>query len=95
LLKELDLLTEETLTVLTSRNLCNSKFGFLYPILQEVSTDGKVPIEMFMDSTKHRRYYPDIFKLDERRFIVCNDWYFGKVRDNRTPFIHWLIGKIK
>ena len=78
------------LKVLLSSDTCHNLFSMQYPILQEVSRLGSVQKEMFLDCCGRRRYYPDIFKFDDRQFIVCNDWYYGNRRDTRTPFIKWI-----
>ena len=95
ILKEKSLLTDVNLKALTGKSTCYNHFDFSYPILTEVSPIGTIPREMFVDASDNRRYYPDTFVVNGRRFIVCNDWYYGKTRDNRTRFVNWIEGMIK
>jgi hypothetical protein len=90
LLKSKDKLTESVLLNLTSASYCHRRFTCMYPILVEVSFVGTIDRRVFLGGTDNRRYYPEKYYIKNRAFIVCNDWYYSKRRDNRTPFIHWL-----
>ena len=90
LLKEKGLLTDENIKIMTNSDTCHRKFCFQYPILCEVPSVGSISREMFMDATGNRRYYPQPYQINGKRYIVCNDWYNGKIRDNRTPFVDWI-----
>ena len=78
---------------LTDVDYCKDNFDMNYAILQEVdfyTIDEKV----FMDNSGYRRYYPDIITLFDKKYIVCNDWFYNNKstqRDTRTPFIRWVV----
>lgn len=78
---------------LTDVDFCKDNFDMNYAVLQEVdfyTIDEKV----FMDNSGYRRYYPDIITLFDKKYIVCNDWFYNNKstqRDTRTPFIKWVV----
>ena len=79
----------------TLRPIGEDKFDMNYPILQEVNYIGSISSEMFFDQAGNRRYYPDTININENRYIVCNDWYYGVTRDTRSAFARWCFsGKI-
>jgi hypothetical protein len=66
--------------------------NYTFPILREVSKDTYVSDE-YRYENGYARYYPDVIFINNRAFIVSNDWYCkGKSnkRDNRTPFVRWI-----
>lgn len=65
-----------------------------YPILQEVNRVGSINSEMFLDHAGNRRYYPDTIIFNDKRYIVCNDWYYGGTRDTRSAFARWCLSDI-
>ena len=78
---------------LTDVDFCKDNFDMNYAVLQEVdfyTIDEKI----FMDNCGYRRYYPDIITLFDKKYIVCNDWFYNNKstqRDTRTPFIRWVV----
>lgn len=86
------------LSVLTNPDESKRRFDMNFSILQEVSSIGSISKEHFMDTSGHRRYYPDTFSDAGRRFIVCNDWYYNtksNKRDTRTEFVNWVFRSIQ
>jgi len=82
---------DERVTKLTNKGYCKDKFDMNYPILQEVNRFGTINNDLFRDSVGNRRYYPETIILNDKRFIVCNDWYYGNKRDTRTEFAKWCL----
>lgn len=83
--------SEDKLAKLTNKNFCKDKFDMNYPVLQEVNYAGSINKEMFLDHAGNRRYYPDTIIINEKRYIVCNDWYYGSTRDTRSEFARWCL----
>lgn len=96
LLQENDALDNETINILTDKDLCREKFccsGF--PILSEVSFDGELTDE---DCTQNgrQRFYKSKIIIGNRAFVLSNHWYgpSQSMPDNRTPFQAWVMEKI-
>ena len=86
------------ISVLTNPDECKRRFDMYYPVLQEVPILGSIAREYVTDTTGHRRYYPNTFTVNGRRFVVCNDWYYvtkANRRDTRTDFVNWIFRSIK
>lgn len=98
ILKDINI-SDENIDVLldvekTNNNL-KSIYSYTYSILKEVSVNGIITNEMRMENG-NLRYYPDRYFINERAYLLCNDWYYpsiGKknVKDNRTPFLNWVL----
>ena len=84
-------LTDEKVLKLTNRAFCKDKFDMNYSILQEVNLTGSIHNDMFNDHAGNRRYYPNTILIKGKRYIVCNDWYYGSTRDTRTEFLKWCM----
>lgn len=81
----------ECIEHLIDRDYCKRHFDMNYPILQEVSPVGTIDLSMFTDHAGNRRYYPQPIQYNGKRYILCNDWYYGTQRDTRTDFIEWVL----
>jgi len=90
-LKKNSNLSDEKLASLTNKIFCKDKFDMNYPILQEVNFAGSINKERFLDHNGNRRYYPDTIIINNKRYIVCNDWYYGNTRDTRSAFARWCL----
>jgi len=95
LMRRNDNVTTLQWTQLTSKNFCKNNFDMNYPILKEVNLIGSIDEKMFNDAKGNRRYYPDAMKIGDKRYIACNDWYYGENRDTRTKFIHWVMSQLR
>jgi hypothetical protein len=65
--------------------------------LSEVAVDGELENADCYDNTGRQRFYKDKIYVVGRAFVVSNHWYGpGKsMPDNRTPFMQWVLEKIK
>lgn len=84
---------KEDIDRLTDVDFCKTRFNMYYAILQEVNFDINDE-KIFMDNCGYRRYYPDIVTLFNKKYIVCNDWFYNNktnTRDTRTPFVRWVV----
>lgn len=84
---------KEDIAKLTDVDFCKNNFNMYYAILQEIKFDINNE-QIFMDNCGHRRYYPNVITLFDKKYIVCNDWFYNNKsnpRDTRTPFIHWVL----
>ena len=84
---------KEDVERLTDVDFCKNRFNMYYAILQEVKFDINDE-RIFMDNCGHRRYYPDVITLFDKKYIVCNDWFYNNktnTRDTRTPFVRWVV----
>ena len=85
---------ESDIIKLTDPDFCKRNFDMNFAILQEVSMYGEISENDFKDSSFNRRYYPQQIVAFNKRYIVCNDWYYkNKVnpRDTRTNFVDWVL----
>ena len=90
-LKKCSNISYEKMARLTNKSFCKDKFDMNYPVLQEVNYVGSINSEMFLDHAGNRRYYPDTININDKRYIVCNDWYYGGTRDTRSAFAIWCL----
>ena len=84
---------KEDIEKLTDVDFCKNRFNMYYAILQQVNFEINDE-KLFMDNCGHRRYYPDIITLFDKKYIVCNDWFYNNKsnpRDTRTPFVRWVV----
>ena len=89
IMKEQDLLNEENLNILQSKDLCRSKCGFpSYAILMEVNFSLSYMQQCYVSG--NNRYYPNQFELGEKQYYVCNNWY----PEYRSKFVEWLSSLI-
>ncbi len=80
---------------LTDSSFCKNRFDMNFCILQEVPIVGNIPEDYFFDHNHNRRYYPKAVMVNNKRYIVCNDWYYktrSTTRDTRTAFVNWVLG---
>lgn len=69
----------------TTRNICKLS----YPLLVDVTGDSKKVIEKKARPVKSDMYYKKpFFEIDNKQYIVCNDWY----EKNKEHIIEWLEG---
>lgn len=89
--------SKEAFELLTDTDVCKRKFDMNYAILQEVSAFDTLALELYLDSAGYRRYYPEPYVTEGKRFLICNDWYYntktGK-RDTRSEFLDWVLGNV-
>ena len=91
----------QILATLTDAEQCGKLF-FCRPgkaILLEVTNMDESEIRQARyDGGSQVRYYNDLFRINDRAFLVTNYWYKSvsevksnrKVKDNRTPFLQWV-----
>lgn len=98
ILKKYDLLSEENIEKLVSKQLTSQNFKNSFPILIEVlleeGSDGFE--EQFKDAKGRSRYYTEKIEILGKRYAITNNWYYGgqKDVDTRTPFVNWIINEI-
>lgn len=86
-----DSLKEEQFQRLTNKIFCKDKFDMNFPIIIEVNPSTINNAELYRDAAGNRRYYPDSITINNKTYIVCNDWYYGKTRDTRSKFVKWCL----
>lgn len=91
-------INSEILNILTTRELCNTYTKHLRPILVDV-TDSVIHNENIntLDSNGRSRYYTDYIQINEKFYIISNDWYYKTHNnyDNRTPYLKFIKDVIK
>jgi hypothetical protein len=86
-------LSEKSINLLSNRDYCSTNFLCPFAILSEVPIFNEISIEYYIDNSGHRRYYPERYVIGEKAYIVTNHWYGPNKsnRDNRTPFMLWVL----
>lgn len=94
LLRELKV-NDEELRVLIDLDELKRTLGrnatYCFPILKEVIPDVSLSALILVNG--YQRYYDRIFILNNKKYIISNDWYYkNKVvtNDNRTPFLKYV-----
>lgn len=85
---------EKDVEKLTDPVYCKRKFDMNFSILQEVPRCGAILQADFFDHAHNRRYYPEPIIAFDKRYIVCNDWYYNtrtNKRDTRGEFVDWIL----
>ena len=98
LLKEKGALNEAVINILTNKEECKRIFycsGF--PVLLEVSLNGPEEYVECYDKRDKIRFYKEKIFINGRAFILSNHWYGPNksMPDNRTPFLQWVLEKVK
>ena len=96
ILRDNDCFTAEVLSILLSKEKSSSILKNWFPILVEITTlDQKDAL--IRDENGRNRYYPEEIIINENRYVITNNWYYGgqKDRDTRTPFVEWIKSLIK
>lgn len=91
-------LNEEEIRILTNGEECKRKFNYSnYPILLELPYNSEFVDDYCYDEIGRQRFYKDKIVTNGRAFIVSNHWYGPNksMPDNRTPFLRWVLEKIK
>jgi hypothetical protein len=91
-------LNDAEIQILTNEELCKRFFSCSkFPILSEVSLNGLLEESDCYDEHGRQRYYKDKVYIMNRAFVVSNHWYGPNksMPDNRTPFLNWVLDKIK
>ncbi len=86
-------INNEVLNILTTHTLCNTYTKHVRPILVDV-TENVIHNENIntLDDKGRSRYYFDYININEKFYIISNDWYY-KTRnnyDNRTPYLEFI-----
>lgn len=86
---------DEDLETLCSEEGCKAAFNHDRALLKLL--DGwNNPEKAREDGNGHPRYYKAPIELKGRRYLVSKEWYgLGEGdRDNRTPFLEWLLTRL-
>ena len=91
-------INSEILNILTTSELCNTYTKHLRPILVDV-TESVIHNEDIntLDPNGKSRYYSDYIEINEKFYIISNDWYYQTHNnyDNRTPYLEFIKDVIK
>lgn len=91
-------INSEILNILTTSELCNTYTKHLRPILVDV-TESVIHNEDIntLDKNGKSRYYSDYIEINEKFYIISNDWYYQTHNnyDNRTPYLEFIKDVIK
>lgn len=86
-------INDEVLNILTTPTLCNTYTKHLRPILVDV-TENIIHNEHIntLDDKGKSRYYSDYIHINEKSYIISNDWYYQTHNnyDNRTPYLEFI-----
>jgi hypothetical protein len=83
----------EVIRQLTDGAYCKEHFNSRKAILKEVG--ATVSSEEIYDRTNKPRFYSEICHYQGYHFLITNYWYGPQtqLKDNRTPFIEWVMLK--
>lgn len=99
IMKKYELFSDENLKKLTDKELTSLNFKNSFPILIEIYVEENSEgfEEQFRDSKGRSRYYTDKVDIENKRYAITNNWYYGgeKDADTRTPFVNWIVSEIK
>lgn len=90
------LFSGEDIALLCSREECRRAFSCDYSILLPVSKDEKYIDLAVRDQTGRPRYYKNPYHLNNAYYVMSSQLYGAESkshRDNRTPFLSWVIQK--
>ena len=96
-IEEREILTSDDLLILTDRQHCRELFSSDYPMLLRISTMKSVS-EQITDKKGRHRYYETTYTLNGEKYVMTSQLYgLGgekSHKDNRTPFVNWIIQRI-
>lgn len=91
-------INSEILNILTTSELCNTYTKHLRPILVDV-TESVIHNEDIntLDQNGKSRYYSEYIEINEKFYIISNDWYYQTHNnyDNRTRYLEFIKDVIK
>lgn len=93
IVKNIDGFKEETLRILLDKDECKKIFKNTYPVLKSIPNEAREEdiVKMTKDSSNKNRYYTDIIEINNKKYIVTNNWHYGSTwGDSRTPFVEWI-----
>ena len=88
-------LSEEDIELLSNRSACSEKFSSDYAFLLSVKNNEEEIDKKIRDNTGRVRYYKNPYLLNGNYYVFTSQLYGpgGTHRDNRTPFLKWIIEK--
>ena len=96
-LEKSQVLSDDDISVLLSREKCRQLFNSDYNVLLKISDSRSVSDQVRIGS--HNRFYSDVFILNGNRYVMTSQLYgFSENpthKDNRTPFVNWLIERLR
>lgn len=78
----------ELLQMLQDADYSKEQIGSTYPLLIEIDEDINSNVII---SGSSRYWTSKPVKINNREFFICNDWYEGLNRNNRTEFVKWFL----
>lgn len=94
ILNENNALTNENVEILESKEKTSKILKNSYPILVELPLDcsEEEKKKILRDESGQSRYYPEVFRINKRNYLITNNWYYNgqNGRDTRTSFVEWI-----
>lgn len=81
---ENDLLSDEELNDLMSKDFCRKKLGCAFAVLVEREEDTR-------DSLGRSRFYKEKYNYHGKEYYLCKEWF----SNDKKYFVPWVLGKIK
>lgn len=92
------LLSDSEIMILTDNDECKRLFNNTkFPVLLEVAQNHDLDDLDCYDELGRQRFYKEKIFVNGRSFIITNHWYGPNksVADNRTPFLRWVLNKMR
>lgn len=86
--------SDENISLLLSKEKSSQILKNSFPIFTEVpinATESDLA-NTANDKSGKRRYYPNIFEINEKKYLITNNWYYKGENglDTRTPYVEWI-----
>ncbi len=95
-LEESQLLTDDDILVLLSREKCRQLFSSDYNILLKIVDNKSISDQIRIGN--HNRFYSTMYSLNGNKYVMTSQLYgFSENpthKDNRKPFVQWLIDRV-